>query len=62
MKKILFLTLFSLLSVYPLCAQRVGLVLSGGGAKGAAHIGIVFSPALLHVVDDVMLFGGHDVH
>lgn len=41
MKKILFLTLFSLLFDYPLCAQRVGLVLSGGGAKGAAHIGVI---------------------
>ena len=41
MKKILFLILFTLLSVYPLCAQRVGLVLSGGGAKGAAHIGVI---------------------
>lgn len=29
------------LSVYSLSAQRVGLVLSGGGAKGAAHIGVI---------------------
>ena len=29
---------FSLLSVYP---QKVGLVLSGGGAKGAVHLGVI---------------------
>ena len=25
----------------PICAQKVGLVLSGGGAKGITHIGII---------------------
>ena len=31
-----------LLSLYmPLSAQKVGLVLSGGGAKGMAHIGVI---------------------
>ncbi|NDV54333.1 patatin [Parabacteroides sp. 52] len=41
MKKIylLFLLFFSFTSY--LSAQKVGLVLSGGGAKGAAHIGVI---------------------
>ena len=41
MKKFcLFLVLF--LCLTPLCrAQKVGLVLSGGGAKGMTHIGII---------------------
>lgn len=39
-KFILFMTL--LLSLLPTChAQKVGLVLSGGGAKGMTHIGII---------------------
>lgn len=33
--------LIILLFTYSLSAQRVGLVLSGGGAKGAAHIGVI---------------------
>jgi NTE family protein len=37
-----FLVLFFLLSSAPLLrAQKVGLVLSGGGAKGLAHIGVL---------------------
>ncbi len=40
MKKILFF-LLTLLSVQPLFAQKVGLVLSGGGARGLAHIGVI---------------------
>ena len=28
-------------SLWQIQAQRVGLVLSGGGAKGAAHIGVI---------------------
>lgn len=37
------IVIFFLLLVTPMClnAQRVGLVLSGGGAKGAAHIGVI---------------------
>ena len=35
---LLIITLFVLL--LPMHAQRVGLVLSGGGAKGMTHIGI----------------------
>lgn len=35
---ILFFTLFS---GFQLSAQKVGLVLSGGGAKGVAHIGVI---------------------
>ncbi|MDR1402565.1 MAG: patatin-like phospholipase family protein [Tannerellaceae bacterium] len=41
MKKItILLTFFSVL-IQPLPAQKVGLVLSGGGAKGATHIGVI---------------------
>ena len=35
---VLFCLLFCFLSAYP---QKVGLVLSGGGAKGAVHLGII---------------------
>ena len=37
----LLLTLASLLMVIPASSQKVGLVLSGGGAKGMAHIGLI---------------------
>ncbi|MDH6312127.1 NTE family protein [Parabacteroides sp. PFB2-10] len=40
MKKII-LILFVFLLPISLPAQRVGLVMSGGGAKGAAHIGVI---------------------
>ena len=41
MKK-LFLVFWSLfLTYFSLSAQTVGLVLSGGGAKGIAHIGLL---------------------
>jgi len=33
--------LLSLCFAYPVLGQKVGLVLSGGGAKGAVHIGII---------------------
>lgn len=36
-----FIFLFSILFVLPVGAQKVGLVLSGGGAKGMAHIGVI---------------------
>ena len=38
MKTIHFILLF-LLGILPAQAQKVGLVLSGGGAKGLTHIG-----------------------
>ncbi|MCD7977084.1 MAG: patatin-like phospholipase family protein [Tannerellaceae bacterium] len=41
MKNSFALTLLLLFTLQSLCAQRVGLVLSGGGAKGAAHIGVI---------------------
>lgn len=41
MKKVAVLATFFLLSLQLLNAQKVGLVLSGGGAKGAAHIGVI---------------------
>ena len=39
-KSLLFILLFSF-TVVQLCAQSVGLVLSGGGAKGMAHISVI---------------------
>lgn len=39
-KRISFIALF-IIFTYSISAQRVGLVLSGGGAKGAAHIGVI---------------------
>ena len=44
MKKLYFiisLFLITLLNLLPAQAQKVGLVLSGGGAKGLTHIGII---------------------
>ena len=44
MKKLYFiisLFLITLLNLLPVQAQKVGLVLSGGGAKGLTHIGII---------------------
>lgn len=41
MKKIHYLLCFLCLIALPLRAQTVGLVLSGGGAKGLTHIGII---------------------
>jgi len=41
MKRIFFVILFFLLLIPSLFAQKVGLVMSGGGAKGAAHIGVI---------------------
>lgn len=41
MKKIIVLAVLCIASVQLLFAQKVGLVLSGGGAKGAAHIGVI---------------------
>ena len=37
------LTILFLIMILPslLCAQKVGLVMSGGGAKGLAHIGVI---------------------
>jgi NTE family protein len=40
MKAVSFLILF-ILTCYAVEAQKVGLVLSGGGARGAAHIGVI---------------------
>jgi NTE family protein len=39
--KILFLLVFSFLSIAQLHAQKVAVVLSGGGAKGSAHVGML---------------------
>ncbi|MDD4922922.1 MAG: patatin-like phospholipase family protein [Bacteroidales bacterium] len=41
MKRLLSLLLFYCLIFQMLYAQKVGLVLSGGGAKGIAHIGVI---------------------
>jgi len=42
-KRILILvcSLFCVISIYSHYSQKVGLVLSGGGAKGAVHLGII---------------------
>ena len=41
MKRISIVISFCFILINSLQAQRVGLVLSGGGAKGAAHIGVI---------------------
>ncbi|MCQ2251019.1 MAG: patatin-like phospholipase family protein [Bacteroidales bacterium] len=41
MRKFLILTILISLASVSAMAQRVGLVLSGGGAKGLAHIGVI---------------------
>jgi NTE family protein len=41
MQKILLFSLLIIGLVAPVRAQRVGLVLSGGGAKGLAHVGVL---------------------
>lgn len=41
MKRIAIWAIFLMATFQYLQAQRVGLVLSGGGAKGAAHIGVI---------------------
>lgn len=41
MKRISIVISFFFILINTLQAQRVGLVLSGGGAKGAAHIGVI---------------------
>ena len=40
MRRNLIWTIILLLAVQHLSAQKVGLVLSGGGAKGLNHIGV----------------------
>ena len=41
MKRFLLSIYLLLMMSFPITAQQVGLVLSGGGAKGAAHIGVI---------------------
>ena len=41
MRKITVIIALFLAAIQIVSAQKVGLVLSGGGAKGAAHIGAV---------------------
>jgi NTE family protein len=41
MKRYLIFVIFALLAIFQLKAQKVGLVLSGGGAKGLAHIAVI---------------------
>lgn len=41
MRRIPFLVILLLITVHLVSAQKVGLVMSGGGAKGAAHIGVI---------------------
>ena len=37
----IFLLLFHFVAILPASGQSVGLVLSGGGAKGLSHIGVI---------------------
>lgn len=41
MKHYLYILFLLFLLLSPIHAQKVGLVLSGGGAKGLTHIGII---------------------
>ncbi len=41
MKRFLILIILASIFAIPVSGQRVGLVLSGGGAKGLAHIGVI---------------------
>ena len=41
MRKILLILILTILIIPNSLAQKVGLVLSGGGAKGLTHIGII---------------------
>ena len=41
MRKITVIIALFLAAIQIVSAQKVGLVLSGGGAKGAAHIGVI---------------------
>ena len=41
MKKLLFIFVLISLLFPQLHAQKIGLVLSGGGAKGITHIGVI---------------------
>lgn len=41
MRRVLISILMTLLLPSLLCAQRVGLVMSGGGARGLAHVGVI---------------------
>lgn len=41
MRKILFVFIALYLCIPAALAQKVGLVLSGGGAKGLTHIGVI---------------------
>ena len=41
MKKILYILFLFIFLTHTSNAQKVGLVLSGGGAKGLTHIGII---------------------
>ena len=51
---LLFL-LLTLLANYPAPAQKVGLVLSGGGAKGLAHIGVLKQLEKNHIPIDYII-------
>jgi NTE family protein len=52
MKKIAVLVTFLFVIAQSLSAQKVGLVLSGGGAKGATHIGVIKALEENHVPID----------
>ena len=41
MKRVFLYILLTLFLPFALCAQKVGIVMSGGGARGLAHIGVI---------------------
>ena len=42
-------------------AQTVGLVMSGGGAKGAAHIGVIKALEEKHILSTILFLGENGV-
>jgi len=47
--------LLAVLSVFTASAQKVGLVLSGGGAKGLAHVGVLRQLEKNHIPIDYIV-------
>lgn len=41
MNKIHLILIYLFLCILPMKSQKIGLVLSGGGAKGLTHIGVI---------------------
>ena len=52
MKKALYMFFLLFVLTFQIQAQKVGLVLSGGGAKGLTHIGIIRALEENHIPND----------